>query len=351
MSDSRDVIIETFVNPGEASSKRIRARPVPGQKMSPDIRVRCSSTMRGKYPVGTKFKIAGTLTDKEGGKPFFTCHHKAPYRVVTDAQARAFIRKTQPRASARKTRRPTNRADSSERNPAWNRDELILALDLYFREPNARGSKTHPKVIALSELLNRLPIHPGIRPGTTFRNPNGVGMKLSNFLRYDPTYKGKGLERGAKLEATVWKEFADDRKQLRQVAEAIQENYKALGEVSPSKNEDISDDEEAVEGRVLTRIHKFRERDTKIVKKKKAKVLSETGRLACEACGFDFQKRYGKLGEGFAECHHERPLSELKRGEKTKIRDLRIVCANCHRMIHRSRPWPTVAEFANLFSG
>ena len=83
------------------------------------------------------------------------------------------------------------------KNPPWHKDELILALELYFWEPAARGSKSHPDVIELSELLNRLNIHPSIPPGTKFRNANGVGMKLSNFLRFDPEYPGKGLERGS----------------------------------------------------------------------------------------------------------------------------------------------------------
>ncbi len=81
----------------------------------------------------------------------------------------------------------------SERNPDWTRDELILALDLYFREPAARGSKTHPAVIELSELLNTLPIHGRANRHEKFRNPSGVGMKLSNFLRYDSSYTGAGL--------------------------------------------------------------------------------------------------------------------------------------------------------------
>jgi predicted HNH restriction endonuclease len=29
-------------------------------------------------------------------------------------------------------------------------------------------------------------------------------------------------------------------------------------------------------------------------------------------CGFDFKDKYGELGEGFAECHHTIPVSELK---------------------------------------
>ena len=30
-------------------------------------------------------------------------------------------------------------------------------------------------------------------------------------------------------------------------------------------------------------------------------MLHEHGRLACEACGFDFAERYGELGEGFVD--------------------------------------------------
>ena len=45
------------------------------------------------------------------------------------------------------------------RPPRWHRDEIILALDLYRTiEPREMDNK-NPKVIELSELLNRLPIH------------------------------------------------------------------------------------------------------------------------------------------------------------------------------------------------
>ena len=236
------------------------------------------------------------------------------------------------------------------RNPTWTRDELILALDLYFTTPAARGSKNHPKVIELSDFLNKLPIHSGIKPGETFRNPNGVGMKLSNFLRYDPDYKGKGLERGSKLEEEVWNMFSSDQKYLRSVAEAIKSNYSVLGDSPIVTDEEYPDELEASEGRVLTRVHRRRERNSRLVATKKKKVLAETGGLVCEACGFDFEQTYGNLGKDFAECHHSKPVSELKPGEKTKLTDLRIVCANCHRMIHRVRPWKTVAQINALVS-
>jgi 5-methylcytosine-specific restriction protein A len=82
----------------------------------------------------------------------------------------------------------------AQRNPPWQRDELILALDLYFRHPPNSISKTHPEVLALSELLNALPIHPHRPDAARFRNPAGVYRKLCNFLRFDPTYQGKGAD-------------------------------------------------------------------------------------------------------------------------------------------------------------
>ena len=36
-------------------------------------------------------------------------------------------------------------------------------------------------------------------------------MKICNFLRFDPDYQGKGLERGGKLEKIVWDEYCHNR--------------------------------------------------------------------------------------------------------------------------------------------
>ncbi|MFD4242812.1 HNH endonuclease [Streptomyces sp. NPDC058525] len=37
------------------------------------------------------------------------------------------------------------------------------------------------------------------------------------------------------------------------------------------------------------------------------------------------------------------PLHEAGEG-RTKLSDLALICANCHRMIHRRAPWPTPRE-------
>lgn len=221
------------------------------------------------------------------------------------------------------------------RNPKWTRDELILALDLYFREPAAHGNASHPAVIELSDILNDLPLHKGRKLNEMYRNPNGVGMKLANFRAFDPEYD-KGLSSSSRLDREVWDTFSLDRNRLHTIAEAIKANYR---DVSSADELDDDDEAEAVEGRILTRIHQKRERSAKLIQKKKQQVLKKTGKLECEVCGFDFEEFYGKHGKEFIECHHKKPVSEIKAGEVTKISDLAVICANCHRMIHRIRPW------------
>jgi len=103
-----------------------------------------------------------------------------------------------------------------------------------------------------------------------------------------------------------------------------------------------------LEGSERLRLHLDRERNRRIVEKKKADTLAKTGTLACEVCSFNFEKVYGELGKNFCEVHHLFPLSEAVSEEVlTKLRDLAIVCANCHRMLHRE-PWTDVTSLRLL---
>jgi 5-methylcytosine-specific restriction protein A len=231
--------------------------------------------------------------------------------------------------------------DARTGNPDWTRDELILALELYFRVPLARGNKTHPECLKLSDFLNKLPIHSGALKSSTFRNANGVGMKLSNFLRFDPAYSGKGLPSGSLGEKEVWDSFAHDLTKLQAAAAAIRSGADVLLESGGAASQE---DDGAEEGRVLTRLHKLRERSPTLARKKKEAVLAKQGALRCEVCEFDFHATYGKLGEGFAECHHKVPISSYEITTKTTLADLHVVCSNCHRMLHKGERWPSVEE-------
>jgi len=234
----------------------------------------------------------------------------------------------------------------ASRNPPWTRDELILALDLYFDENPSHISKTHLKVVGLSGLLNRLSIHTDRPDAVRFRNPHGVYMKLANFKRLDPSYPGSGLTRGGKLEEKIWNELAEDQDRLRNLAQAIEENVE-YSEAHETIRE-VDEEAEAPEGRVLFRVHRTRERNPSLVKKRKQAALRESGCLRCEVCGFDFQKVYGDLGQSFIECHHTVPVSQLKPGATTRLKDLALVCANCHRMLHRGGETLTVGELREI---
>ena len=95
MSDYREIVIETYHNRGEPSRRGIRARPLPGQGLPVDLKVECSSSMRERHAVGTRFIVGCKLTDREGGAPFLYTHHQWPYRVVTHSEAEEFIRTQQ----------------------------------------------------------------------------------------------------------------------------------------------------------------------------------------------------------------------------------------------------------------
>jgi hypothetical protein len=69
----------------------------------------------------------------------------------------------------------------------------------------------------------------------------------------------------------------------------------------------------------------------------------------CIACDFSFEDQYGSLGIGFIECHHIDPLSGRDgRNTVTSIKNLTVLCSDCHRMIHRKKPALTIAELKQL---
>ena len=225
------------------------------------------------------------------------------------------------------------------RNPPWAHDELILALELYLRE--GQLDSNHPLVSELSTVLNALPIHT-VRPDAEkFRNPNGVAMKLANYAALDPNYPGAGLGAGGRRDAEVWDRYADKPEELKRVAALIRTGATGDDHAFPASQEE--DEDEVLEGRLLFRRHRVRERNATITRRKKTAVRNATGRLACEICNFDFAATYGDLGADFIECHHKTPLSHREE-TTTTLNDLAVVCSNCHRMLHRRQPWPSIDD-------
>jgi predicted HNH restriction endonuclease len=79
-------------------------------------------------------------------------------------------------------------------------------------------------------------------------------------------------------------------------------------------------------------ISKRRERDSTL----RRQAIAIHG-LDCMVCGFNFAAAYGAQGGGFIEVHHVAPLSDTGITHTDPRTDLAVVCANCHRMLHRKR--------------
>ena len=110
--------------------------------------------------------------------------------------------------------------------------------------------------------------------------------------------------------------------------------YASDGSVSNLLPEEIDSPDRYLEGASKTVSVNTYERNSEA----RGKCIEHYG-LKCSVCSFDFEEKYGDLGEGYIHVHHIIPLSEIG-GEYNlnPIEDLRPVCPNCHAIIHRTQP-------------
>lgn len=65
----------------------------------------------------------------------------------------------------------------------------------------------------------------------------------------------------------------------------------------------------------------------------------------CVVCRFNFAEAYGEIGRNYVEVHHLIQIADIaEEYEIDPIKDLRPVCANCHRMLHKRRPALSIKE-------
>ena len=216
---------------------------------------------------------------------------------------------------------------SGHGNPSWTRDETILALDLYFDFDGKIPSGRDPRVVALSELLRQLPYHSEASKRDSFRNGDGVAFKLQN-LRQVAT--GHGLGNVSQMDRKIWSEFHSRPEAVKQMAEVIRANI-AAAQAMPSQ--EAEEDEEFFEGRVATIVHNRRER-SRGLRPQLIEARRTAGGLACEVCGSTGPAGSDALAEAIFEAHHIIPLSAASE-RKTRLTDMALLCANCHKLIHR----------------
>jgi hypothetical protein len=115
-------------------------------------------------------------------------------------------------------------------------------------------------------------------------------------------------------------------------------------------DQDFTSNEEILEGfpegKMVERLHKTKERNRKVIELAKSNFKKKHGKLFCQVCEFDFTSTYGDLGSDFIEGHHTVWVSDMPTDYKTKPEEIAMLCANCHRMVHRRRPWLTMENLA-----
>ena len=99
----------------------------------------------------------------------------------------------------------------------WNREELIVAFNLYCKIPFARIHYTREEIVDLAHLLHR--------------TPSAVALKLVNFARLDPKLQARkilGMRHGSKEELVVWNQFHENWEELAYESEVALAQLKGL---------------------------------------------------------------------------------------------------------------------------
>lgn len=233
-------------------------------------------------------------------------------------------------------------ATSGHGNPTWTREEIILALELYHMCKGKIPGPTDDRVRKLSATLRDFPHHIEAARKTSFRNADGVAFKLQNLRSIDT---GQGLKNTSKADREVWEELGNDPKRTHELANIIRESIQIIGSI-PEAAEEL----EFFEGKSATKLHSHRERSKKL----RAEVIStrlKLGNLCCDLCAEDGKSVKPTIRDSMFECHHIIPLSSS--GEtKTKAKDMALLRANCHRLLHREivnkKQWLSIEEARKL---
>jgi len=107
----------------------------------------------------------------------------------------------------------------------------------------------------------------------------------------------------------------------------------SIDEYLASQSDEDNTDENYFEGGKNYAFRSYYERNPKLRKA----AIKHHG-TTCEVCGYNFERFYGEHGKNFIEVHHLKPINTLKNHTLINpITDMIVLCANCHRMIHKNQ--------------
>ena len=167
-------------------------------------------------------------------------------------------------------------------------------------------------------------IHSMSSRASTFRNPDGIALKLQNLKSIDTSH---GMPNSSTIDRQVLNEFVDHAEQLSGIAASIRKGLE-LAQPLAIVGADLALDVVFTEGRLLTAIHLRRERDPRL-RKGLLRKRQESNCCFCELCGLSFEAVDPVPRMAAFEVHHLLPLSVNGLTRRTTYNDLALLCAVC----------------------
>lgn len=111
----------------------------------------------------------------------------------------------------------------------WTREELILAINLYWKLEFGKIHQGNPEVRKLAGLIGR--------------TPSSIVYKLGNFGSFDPSLQERGvggLKNASKMDRSIWEEFFGNLEELSYESEILLARYEGKS-IEQMDDIDISD--------------------------------------------------------------------------------------------------------------
>lgn len=210
-------------------------------------------------------------------------------------------------------------------NESFTRDEVILALDVLYSSEKQRVSPDSEEMVDLSELLNKLPIHPTQNRRSDFRTASGISTQLQRFQR--TLLSGNNTNNIGLLFFIINSDFENRHDELHRIAEAIRRNEPYFSSEYGNRQEDSG----FPEGILLGHLHR------EIEARDGAKLELANH---CEICSLKPELYYLPCGI-LLQPHLLISPTELDGKKKYGSEHFITVCPNCHAALHRIRPWRT----------
>jgi hypothetical protein len=173
-----------------------------------------------------------------------------------------------------------------------------------------------------------------LRVASLLNTPGLPPQVQSDVTQYKSIVNGGTPLVALRVVASRLAKWFDEQPELNGLLEAPSDNF--ITEPTADEPEAIALSNLSVDETNKRLVSHYRiDRSRKIRAAKVDLFTKQHGSVFCENCSFSFGAKYGQRGQSFIEVHHVQPLAALLPNVVTKLSDLMLLCANCHRIVHR----------------